>query len=62
MLGWLVRGYVLDRLLRAITGPRGGGYPRRRAGGLPVRSGYLPRTRMTPGGRRGRLGGRAADP
>jgi hypothetical protein len=57
MLRWLVRGYVLDRLLRALTGPRGGGYPRQRAGGLPVRSGYPPQRRMTPGSRRGRFGG-----
>jgi hypothetical protein len=32
MLGWLIRGYLLDRLLRAITGqgrpgPYGGGRP-----------------------------------
>ncbi len=57
MLRWLVRGFVLDRLLRALTGPRGG-YPRQRPGGLPVRSGSPPRRRMSqPHDRRGRFGG-----
>jgi hypothetical protein len=64
MLGWLIRGYLLDRLLRALSRQAsGGGYrtaPRR--GGPPVRYPYRPprgsygygRPRVVP--RRGRGG------
>jgi len=60
MLKWLIRGYVLDRLLRALSGRQAGPGPRTRYGSYPrsrpVQRPYGGRPMHRPRGRGGFAG------